>query len=713
MRFAFSIPTVRLLLAGGLASCTAATALAQSVPTTPRLTLPPVIVTAQKEPVDLKDVPGSVTAVTRETLSASGVRIVSDAALFAPNLFFSEFTARKASNPRIRGIGASPGNPAVTTYIDGVPQLNVNSSSIELLDVSQIEFARGPQSPLYGRNALGGIVNVTSTRPSLSDWTGTVVAPFGNWSAREVRGSVSGPVHESIGVSVAAGAQARDGFTINEITGNDLDSREAVFGKAQLMWVPSRNWETRVIFTAERDRDGDSALADLDLTRSRPFRVRRDFEGYTNRNVTATTVLLRGDGERVSFTSSTGFVNWKTEDATDLDYSPLPLATRTNTEDDFQFTQEVRAASPPNAPAQLGPSVSMRWQAGTMLFTQRYNQLAVNELAPFVLSPQIDFAVSQYSPDSSLDDLGIGLFAQTVFTIQERLDVTVGGRYDYEDKEARLDSYYAPAIAPPTSVTGQEGFSNLSPQVAVAFRVRPDVMIYGSVSEGFKAGGWNPASPPESEAYDEEHAWHVEGGLKGTLAGGRISASAALFAIDWNDLQLNVPNAFIPGQFYIANVGEATSRGVEFELQARPHSTTQLFGNFGYTRARFGDGTMSSGIDVSDNRIPNMPSYTAAVGAHVEGPVTEAVTLFGRLETVFYGAMEYDDANTERQDAYSLVNLRGGFRTSLFFADVWMKNAFDTRYVPVAFAYPGFAPSGFLGEMGRPRTFGVSAGFTF
>ncbi|MGE0463597.1 MAG: TonB-dependent receptor plug domain-containing protein, partial [Vicinamibacterales bacterium] len=123
---------------------------AQSSNQPPSITLPTVVVTAQKEPADVKSIPGSVTAVTQATLASAGVRIVSDAAFFAPNTFFTEFTARKGSNPRFRGIGASPANPAVTTYIDGVPQLNANSSSIELLDVSQIEFVRGPQSPLYG-----------------------------------------------------------------------------------------------------------------------------------------------------------------------------------------------------------------------------------------------------------------------------------------------------------------------------------------------------------------------------------------------------------------------------------------------------------------------------------------------------------------------------------------------------------------------------------
>jgi iron complex outermembrane receptor protein len=703
----------RRLAAAALCLCAPLSAAAQAQAPTQRLTLPTVVVTAQKEPTDVRNVPGSVTAVTSDTLTDSGVRIVSDAALFAPNTFFTEFTARKASNPRFRGIGASPGNPAVTTYIDGVPQLNANSSSIELMDVGQIEFVRGPQSPLYGRNALGGIINVSSARPALADWTGTVVAPFANQSSREVRGSVSGPLGETVAVSLSAGKQARDGFTINEVTGNDMDSRSATFGKAQLMWIPSQNWEARVIFTAERDRDGDYSLADLTAARERPFRVQRDYEGYTHRDVRAATVMLRGDGERVSLTSSTGFVSWKTEDSTDLDYTPLPLAIRNNAEDDVQFTQEIRAASPPNAPVQLGDALTMKWQSGVMLFTQGYEQLAVNTLAPFLLSPQLGFSVQQYSPDASLDDLGMGLFGQAVFTVRDRLDLTIGGRFDHEAKEAVLDSYLVPAVAPSSSVVGDESYSNFSPQLAVGYRLQPEVMAYASVSEGFKAGGWNPASPTGSEAYGEEHAWHLESGVKGGFAGGRVAASAAVFYINWADLQLNVPNPFVPGQFYVANVGEARSSGVEFELTAKPHPSVELFGNAGYTNARFGDGSVSSGMDVSDNIIPNTPEYTAAFGAHVEHPITSALTLFGRAEAVFYGEMQYDDANTQSQDAYSLVNLRGGFRSQYFFAEGWMRNAFDTRYVPVAFPYQGFAPSGFIGEIGRPRTFGVSAGVTF
>ena len=141
-----------------------------------RFKMPTVTVTAQKEPEDSQKVPVSVTAVTRDTIDAAGIQLVSEAAIFAPNTFFTEWTARKLSNARFRGIGSSPNNPGITTYIDGVPQLNANSSSIELLDVDQIEFVRGPQSALFGRNTLGGLVNVTSSRPSLTGWTGAVSA---------------------------------------------------------------------------------------------------------------------------------------------------------------------------------------------------------------------------------------------------------------------------------------------------------------------------------------------------------------------------------------------------------------------------------------------------------------------------------------------------------------------------------------------------------
>jgi iron complex outermembrane receptor protein len=679
---------------------------------TVRLRLPTVTVTAQKEPEDVQKLPVSVTVVSAETIERAGIRIVSDAALFAPNTYFSDFSARKLSNARFRGIGASPGNPAITTYIDGVPQINSNTASVDLLDVEQIEFVRGAQSALFGRNTLGGLVNVTSTRPSMARWTGEASVPFGNLGAWDVRGRASGPVvTDKLSVGLAVRQAEREGFTVNPVTGNDLDYRSAFTAKGQLLWTPNNEWQTRVIVSGERARDGDYGLNDLASLRQTPYESARDFEGRTNRDIFGTTIQAQRTGGALTLSSTTGFVNWSTQDLTDLDYSPLPFIQRQNDEQDFLFTQEVRIASGTQSLLKLADRATMKWQAGLFLFTQSYEQEAVNSLQPALT--QLPIVLEQFSPVSELDDFGLGFYGQGTVTLNDTIDVIAGARLDFENKNAALNSFSVPPIAPPSSVVAEESFSNVSPQFAVAYRFQPDRSVYGSIARGFKAGGFNPASPVGSEAYGEEHTWHFEGGLKTRWANGRVSANAAAFYINWDDLQLNVPDPFVPAQFYIANVGGAVSRGVEFELNARPVSGVDVFGTFGYTNARFNDGAVSSGVDVDGNELPNTPDYTASAGLQYSAAIRQAASWYARADVVFYGAFKYDDANTEGQDAYSLVNLRGGVRGKLLLGEVWIRNAFDTFYIPVAFAFPGLAPSGFLGESGAPRTFGVSVGVTF
>jgi iron complex outermembrane recepter protein len=674
--------------------------------------LPTLIVTAQKEAAEAQELPVSLTTIAQPTLRDTAATVVSD--LFAPNIYFTEFTARKLSNPRFRGIGASPANPAVATYFDGVPQLNTNSSSIDLLDVGQVEFVRGPQSALFGRNSIGGLINVSSARPSLSGWTGGLSVPFANFSSREIRGNVAGPVVDGkLGVSVAMQYGQRDGYTVNDLTGNDIDSREAFSAKGQALWTPNRNWETRVIVNGERARDGDYALSDLAGLRANPYHARHDFEGHTNRDIFGTTILNRHESMRFSVTSTTGFLKWKTEDATDLDYTPLPLIVRNNNEESFQFTQEVRVASAPNAALRLSDGAALKWQAGVFLFTQNYEQNAVNTLAPFTFSQFINFPLALTLPDAELDDFGIGVYGQGTATIGNRFDLTAGVRMDNEQKDASLNTFFTPQIAPPRALVTDASFSNVSPHFSAAMRIQPEKTAYVSVTRGYKAGGFNPVSPVGSEAYGEEHAWNIEGGLKTMWASGRVMANASVFRINWEDLQLNVPDLTSPAQFYIANIGDATSSGVEVELNARVHPSVDVFGGLGYTRARFSDGSVSNGVPVAGNTIPNTPEYSATLGAQISRPVTSAVSVYGRGEAVFYGAFEYDDMNLARQDAYSLANFRAGARGRYLFAEAWIRNAFDTQYIPIAFAYGQLAPSGFIGEMGRPRTFGVSAGVTF
>jgi iron complex outermembrane receptor protein len=678
--------------------------------------MPPVTVTAQKEPAEAQKLPVSVTAVPTSVFGPAGIGVPSDAALYAPNTNFTELTARKISNATFRGIGSSPANAGITTVVDGVPQLNTNSSSFTLLQVEQIEFVRGPQSPLFGRNTLGGLVNITTRRPALGAWAGTVAVPLASQTSRGIQGSFSGPLRSgTLGLGVAFDYTARDGYTVNDITGNDLDRRAAFSGKAQLVWTPSSRWETRAIVSGERARDGDYALGDLAALRANPFHVARDFEGFTDRDVVSTTLTTRRQGDRTTFSTVTGFVRWETRDVTDLDYSPVPLARRDNREQDVQWTHETRLASSPSAPVQLADEVTMQWQTGLFLFTQGYEQDAVNSYAPALISPFIDFGLDQHIPQSALDDVGLGLFGQATLTFKSRLDVNLGARFDREWKDATLNTFFSPAVPglPSNVVDAEETFGNVSPQLGVAFRVRPERMVYASFAEGFKAGGFNPSSPSGSEVYAEERAWHAEWGLKSSWAGGRVVANLAAFFIDWNDIQLNLADPVNLGQFYISNVGAATSRGVELEVTTRPHQQVSVFGSFGYTRARFGAGSLSGAVEVGGNTLPNTPGRTAMLGVEVARPIGQRLSLVGRAESVVQGGFFYDNGNTAEQEVYTLTNLRATLRSERIVVEAWVRNAFDTFYVPVAFEYQAFAPSGFIGEAGRPRTFGATMGVTF
>jgi iron complex outermembrane recepter protein len=676
------------------------------------LRLEEVVVVAAKDPAPAQEVPASVTAIGGAALEDAGVRLVGDAAGYAPNVNMVEFTARSLSQPYFRGIGSSPNNPAVTTYLDGVPQLHGYSANIELIDVTHIEFVRGAQGMLYGRNTVGGVIHVLSRSPNLSAWEGNLEGGYGSYDLREGRLRLSGPlVRDKLGLSLAVGYASRDGFSENDVTGNDVDSREAVFGKLQLQWVPTDVWSAHFILSAERDRDGDYALADLAALRESPHHVQRDFEGYSDRDIVAPTLALEYQGDRVNFISTSGLVQWETNTMTDLDYSPLPAVVREAKLRDFQLSQELRWASAADSPLALTDDLKLAWKVGMLFFTQRYCETSVNNIA-------LPYPVNQTSPSARLEDTGLGAYAQATLTAWDVWALSLGLRDDYEHKEADLQTFFTPAIAPPTALETDRDFTQVSPQFSLTRRIAPDKMVYGTVGRGYRAGGFNPVSPAGSEAYDEETSWNYEIGVKTTWLEERLMVNLAAFHISWESLQLNLPT----GQnYYIANAGDADSTGVELELTARPLNGWDIFGSVGYERARFRDGTTSiqtdkfgtnTTVDVGGNALIFTPEFTANAGTQYSWELGPETRVFVRAEIAGYGRYFYNAANTGSQGAYWLTNLRAGVHISHWFAEAWVKNAFNTEYVPVAFEYPN-GQSGFLGESGTPLTAGLRAGFNF
>lgn len=738
-------PLTRLLAV--LALCSGSAALAQREPSpAPVQTvqasdlnkttdLKEIIISAPKLSKSLLEAPLSATVTTGRTIDENAINTVKDAAFHTPNVFFTEFTARKLSNPRFRGIGASPFNPGVTTYYDGVPQFNGNSSSITLLDVAQIDFIRGPAGALFGRNTVGGLINVTSNRPSLDAWHGSLETTQGSYDFMDYRGSITGPlIQDSLGFSFAGGYQSRDGYTCNTQTGNDLDGRDAWFGKTQFLWTPSDNLEVRLILAGERARDGDYALNDLNQLRQTPRRSSRDLEGYTQRDVLMPTLQVTYHAGSFDFTSTTGLVWWRTEDLTDLDYTSGPngfylggagtYLFRQNREQQSTWTQEFRFSNPTDKPVVLSPVASLGWQAGLFLFYQQYDQQTRQQVAPLFggFVPR-----AETRTNTGLRDMGFGLYLQSTLTLWDRLDLTAGVRLDHEDKEADLITgrdVVVPGVYPfIDSVRSLESsFTQVTPQAAASFKITPDHLAYFTFSGGYKAGGFNTAANGGIPAYDQERSWNYELGFKGRVLDNKLNYNLAFYYTDWRNLQLNTPSANSPAQFDITNAGNATTKGIEFALNYRPVAGWDLFGSVAWQDAKFRSGAMdndSRGLapaptNISGNRLPFAPDYTASFGTQFTVEIGGGWNAYARAEIQNIGTFFYDSINGAAQDSYTLANFRLGVRNQNWFVESFVNNAFDTEYVPMALQFGGgVVPSGYIGESGAPLTFGVRTGLKF
>jgi iron complex outermembrane recepter protein len=680
-----------------------------------------ITVTARKEAEPALSAPLSVTAVTESTLRDANILAVKDAASYAPNAFINEFSARAVSDPFFRGIGGSPTNPGVTTFIDGVPQLNSSSSNIELIDVGQIEFVRGPEGGLFGRNTAAGLINITS-RPASEKWTTRAEGAFGNYNYRDLRASVSSPLlKDRFSFSITGGYSGRDGYTVNDLTKHDLDTRGAGFGKVQLFFKASDRLKIRWIISGEQDQDGDYALGDLGYIRANPDHVTRDFEGYTHRTIGSTTLLVDYSGRSIDFSSITGGVRWKNHSVTDLDYQTATLmnggffSTRDDVDQQHQFTQEFRLGSAGNKAVRLGSALDLKWQTGIFIFNQSYEQGALNSLSSIY-----GFFPSQVLTSfTDLNDWGLGIYGQAEFIAWKKLHMTAGLRFDYENKDAKLGA------ARNLSDSFSSTFSEVSPQFSVGYQYTPNQMTYFAASRGYKAGGFNPAptgipAPAGTDTYEAEHTWNYELGHKSKWLRNRLETTVALFYIDWKNLQLNQQIPFSGGQYFIGNSGAASSKGIEVETRFFPFSWWELFGMVGTTHARFLGNSTAFNANLGDNQrvggnaLPYAPTFNANMGTQISWAPSRHFSLYLRTQVTVFGDFLYDASNAVGQDGYSLTSFRGGVRGKRWFAEGWVDNAFDTRYVPIAIPYAQLgAPSGYIGESGTPRTYGARAGIHF
>ncbi|MCP3914986.1 MAG: TonB-dependent receptor [bacterium] len=662
------------------------------------------IVIARKREEVLEDVPQSITVVDADTIEAAGLRTVRDASVLVPNLNVTEFSSRRLSFPYLRGIGSGLGEPAVVTYVDGVPQLTTGSSNLPLVDLDRIEFLRGPQGTLYGRNAVGGLIHLISREPQATPrWDAS--ASFGEFDFQEYSLSYSGPVgSDDILLNFSARQTLREGFTDNDFTGNDVDDRDSFYGRAQLYLTPTDDSSLRIGLYGETADDGGFVLNDIEALKDDPHTINQDFEGVAERDVFSPSVVYELYGDGVDFTSITSFTDWDVKETSDFDFSPFDLVVRTTEEDQEYFYQELRFSSSKDDGAPAG-TTQVNWVAGLSGFVSDSSRSSANDLRVGSVPPGFE-GIATDSGD--FDDEAIAAFGEVTVEFAENWEVSIGGRFDHESKEADLDQLFEGAVTTTSTEEGDEDYDEFVPRLSVAYDANENTRFYGLAAKGFKAGGFNAFDPADADVeYGTEESWTYEAGVKVSSPDGRLRMSASLFYIDWEDMQISLFDPAAGG--FIDNAGESNSKGIEVEVAAKVTEGFDVLAGIGVTESEFDDFEDSSGNDFAGNELPFAAAYTWNLGAQYSHTVGEDSRWFVRADFVNYGDFHYDPSNAE-EESYDLVNVRAGMTKGDWGLDLFLRNAFDEEYIPIAVPLGGGL---YVGENGAPRMFGATLRLSF
>ena len=673
--------------------------------------LNPVIVTARRWTEFAQDLPQSITVMDETTLRDAGITSVREASYLIPNMIVTEFSSRRLSFPTFRGISTGIGDPSVTTYVDGVPQLKISSTNISMLDVVRLEFLRGPQGTLYGRSSIGGLIKLETARPTNTP-TLRGSTTFGNYDLQEHTLSYSGPIVEDKWfISVSGMYSERDGYTTNTVTGNRVDDRRSTFGRVKILFTPDDRNDIEFTIYNERSRDGGFALGFLSLLETQPHTISEDFEGKADRDILSNSLTWTHHGESVDIVSISSYVDWDIDEESDIDFLNFDGIRRMTRESQEYFYQEFRISSASDKPVEFNNNMSLKWLVGGSLFSSDGKEAATNINRPlvFLLPGFTSDDVGTITDSGDFEDLGLAAFGQVTLTMNENLDLTAGLRFDYEDKDADITNAENTVGTTSSTLTSfSESYDEVVPSFSAALHLKDDAMVYARAAKGFKAGGFNVAAPAGETIYGTETSWTYEAGIKTTWFEERLILNAAVFYIDWDDLQLSLFDP-VKRKGFIDNAGQATSTGVEFELTGRVAEGFDIFAGFGYTDAEFDSFVDQFGNNVAGNNLAFVPDTTFNVGAQVNGDLGNGTSWFARGEYVNIGTYQLDAANTQSQQ-FELTNFRAGVEWNNVRVEGWIRNAFDEDYVLVAFPLTSTV---FIGENGVPRTYGVTVSIQF
>lgn len=730
-----------------------------------------IVVTAQRREERLVDVPISVTAVNQEALERAQVRTVSDVATIIPNLQINE-TVGNTFGPLITIRGLSPSGDTslardqpVGLYLDGVPIGKSTGAAFDIVDLERVEVLRGPQGTLYGKNTIGGAINLITRKPS-GQFGGQISASYGTYDQFGAKAVVDLPEVAGLSLKLSGATKQNGGYFRNSATGKNFGEQDLWAGRIDLEWNPASSFSALYSYDITNSKGTPSQLALTAVTGAGPVAfingLLAPFVVKERTRTTGANSALQSDFETtghaltLEWEPGLGDLTLKsisarrtavTRSRSDFDGSPVDLLRFTLNNDYEQFTQEVQA---------FGSIGAFRYTVGGFYLDDNYQ--VFNPRWNFQFGGNNVFDVSERSGESK-SYAGYAQLAWTPSSLDDRLTVSAGARYSREEKLAnelllantnyRLNPanpssgvFVRDAGGNPVTRSGQPasgarpgaggiGYTDLTPltnsgvwqrftpEFNVLYKIQRDFSIYARLATGFKSGGINDTAATNAAfltAYEPEKLTSYEAGFKFSGLDRRLQLNGAVYHSIYKDFQAGV---FVPTLVTtnIINAGEAQFTGFEIDGSLRPlDSLTLTFGG-GYVDARYTDFVLPDGSDVTDAYVlSRVPDWNAQAGI-----LHRADIGLGTLETGLNYSWRASQFTTITADPASRLPSYGLLSARLALTDIalggrsrlelaaWGKNLTDKEYLVSAINLSILT----VAQYGDPLTAGIEARIKF
>ncbi len=735
-----------------------------------------IVVVARKREERVLDVPIAVTAVSETQLAKMGANDLSGVQGAMPNVNIVQGRGSASSaNMFIRGIGQPDAlqtfDPAVGVYVDGVYMSRIQGALLNLFDVQRVEVLRGPQGTLYGKNTIGGAVNVISRKPDLDLLSGEAAFTYGRFDEVTAKGYVSAPlVSGKVALSLAGVYDDRDGIVTDANTGKKYNDRNNTALRGILRAQPGEGIEVLISGDYTRQRNtltlGHSTAALVGFDYGAGFATVTPFtilaaEPYGAYDYKAATSFSNGEGQRLDHWGTSGTINLdltpelqltsitayrelKSKNYVDIDATAAELGDVLVDVDQNQFSQELQLKL---------DTEKLKGVFGLYYLNEHIvsHQEAYADSYLRYLTAPLGFL---RTIDDEQDTKSYAAFGQLTYDLTQQLSFTAGLRYTHETKQyyrttTAVTSYlgaplltstfvFPNSLPAPYNAVNKISFDAWTPSFTLGYKPNETSLIYASASRGFKSGGFNGRSNALSDltlevdgktqvvtSFKPESVWTYELGYKASFADGKISLAADVFRSDYKDFQARVGGGntgITGGSFPVINAGKLRIQGVEVEGMVKPWTGMTLTTSLGYLDAEykeFNDGRRAPAFSCNPTgkaivcKPAFAPPVTFRTGAEQKFGLGDAtLSLGGDIRFVDKHYLSVDNRPGLFEDGYWMGNVYAQVDYGQFYLRGMVKNVGNALYKTDGqeFSSVGNIQTVYFGD---PRTWQVTVGVKF